>query len=65
MAVVLGATYPELYAAVGAHSGLPYGVAHDVPSAFRAMQTGGAPADAFHGPAVTDHRLSTATVTIR
>jgi poly(hydroxyalkanoate) depolymerase family esterase len=52
MAVVLGATYPELYTAVGAHSGLPYGVAHDVPSAFRAMQTGGAPADAFHGPAV-------------
>jgi poly(hydroxyalkanoate) depolymerase family esterase len=44
MAVILGATYPELYAAVGAHSGLPYAVAHDVPSAFSAMKGGAAPA---------------------
>ncbi|MES2956579.1 MAG: PHB depolymerase family esterase [Pseudomonadota bacterium] len=38
MAVVLGETYPELFAGVGAHSGLPYGSAHDIPSALAAMK---------------------------
>jgi poly(hydroxyalkanoate) depolymerase family esterase len=40
MAVVLGETYPELFAGVGAHSGLPYGSAHDIPSALVAMKGG-------------------------
>jgi poly(hydroxyalkanoate) depolymerase family esterase len=40
MALVLGETYPELVAGVGAHSGLPYGSAHDIPSALAAMKGG-------------------------
>jgi poly(3-hydroxybutyrate) depolymerase len=40
MAVVLGETYPELFAGVGAHSGLAYGSAHDIPSAMVAMKGG-------------------------
>ncbi|MEO8543723.1 MAG: PHB depolymerase family esterase [Betaproteobacteria bacterium] len=40
MAVILGETYPELIAGVGAHSGLPYGCAHDIPSAMAAMKGG-------------------------
>lgn len=40
MAVILGRTYPEVFAAVGAHSGLPFAAAHDVGSAFTAMKAG-------------------------
>jgi len=38
MAVILGRTHPDVFAAVGAHSGLPFGAATDVPGAFAAMQ---------------------------
>lgn len=41
MAVVLAANHPERFAAVAAHSGLPYGAASNVPSAFGAMRDGG------------------------
>lgn len=40
MAVILGQTYPQVFAAVGAHSGLPFAAAHDVSSAFTAMKGG-------------------------
>lgn len=43
MAVILGRTYPDVFAAVGAHSGLPFAAARDMPGAFAAMQG--------HGPA--------------
>ena len=42
MAVILGETYPDVFSAVGAHSGLPYAAAHDVSSAFTAMKGGAA-----------------------
>lgn len=61
MAAVLGSAYPDVFAAIGVHSGLPFGVAHDLPSAFAAMKQGAStpptgartlnpvPAIVFHG----------------
>jgi poly(hydroxyalkanoate) depolymerase family esterase len=40
MADILAAAYPEIYAAVGVHSGLPRGVATNVAGAFAAMKNG-------------------------
>ena len=57
MAVVVGTLYPDLFAAVGVHSGLPFASARDLPSALSAMRrgaasaanSGGLPVIVFHG----------------
>ncbi|WP_199171561.1 MULTISPECIES: extracellular catalytic domain type 1 short-chain-length polyhydroxyalkanoate depolymerase [Luteimonas] len=59
MAVILGRTYPDVFAAVGAHSGLPFGAAQDVPGAFAAMQGRGTARTAPGANAVAAQRMPT------
>ena len=42
MAIALARAYPDVFRAVGVHSGLAYGAAHDMPSAMMAMRNGAA-----------------------
>lgn len=62
MAATLGVTHPQVFRAVGIHSGLPHGCAHDVVSAFAAMRGDGRPAKAVNVPAIVFHGTADATV---
>lgn len=72
-AVLLAQAYPDLFAAVGVHSGLAAGAAKDMPQAFAAMRSGAAggvtrhsiPTIVFHGTADTTVHIENAHAVAR
>jgi poly(hydroxyalkanoate) depolymerase family esterase len=69
MADILGRCYPDVFAAVGVHSGLPTGAASDVMSALGAMKAGAATAPRDDGrampPLIVFHGDADSTVSPR
>lgn len=62
MAAVVAGLYPDLFAAVGVHSGLPAGAAHDMMSAFKAMGSGAKGQKAAALPTIVFHGSADKTV---
>jgi poly(hydroxyalkanoate) depolymerase family esterase len=63
-AAIMGAAYPELYAAIGVHSGLACGAASDMVSAFGAMRKAQAGQGKIRVPAIVFHGDSDSTVNV-
>lgn len=65
MAAILAQAYPELFAAVGIHSGLPAGAAKDLPGALAAMKGQGGRGEPLRVPTIVFHGDADATVHAR